>query len=113
MSRLRRTWARTISARRVAVAHRARVLGMPGDRKDSEHRLRTLLRAGATGRSALEVTLPAESGMARPVSWTARTEQIGSSPGDLEIAISRAASFFNREGDDIVCSVPITTRSPR
>jgi len=59
----------------------------------------------------LEVSLPAgiEDGATRVVEGAGSRTRSDRPPGDLEISVRvEAHPFFSREGDDIVCAVPIT-----
>jgi molecular chaperone DnaJ len=64
-----------------------------------------------TSTESLKVTIPAgvEAGATKLVSGAGNKPRPDKAPGDLEITINvRAHPFFRREGDDVLCTVPIT-----
>lgn len=64
-----------------------------------------------TTTESLTVTLPAgvEPGATKLVSGAGNRPRADKTPGDLEITINvRAHAFYRREGDDVLCTVPIT-----
>jgi molecular chaperone DnaJ len=64
-----------------------------------------------TSTESLKVTIPAgvEAGATKLVAGAGNKPRPDKAPGDLEITIHvRAHPFFRREGDDVLCTVPIT-----
>lgn len=64
-----------------------------------------------TSTESLSVTLPAgvEHGATKLVSGAGNKPRSDKAPGDLEITITiRQHPFYRREGDDVLCTVPIT-----
>lgn len=63
-----------------------------------------------SSRNRLQITLPpgVEDGATRLVSGAGNRPRPGRAPGDLELTIHvEAHPFFRREGDDVICRVPI------
>jgi molecular chaperone DnaJ len=63
------------------------------------------------GKNALSITIPAgvEPGATRIVAGAGNRPKPSAAPGDLEITILvRAHPFFQRSGDDVLCTVPVT-----
>jgi molecular chaperone DnaJ len=64
-----------------------------------------------TAAESLTVTIPAgvEAGATKLVSGAGNKPRPDKAPGDLEITIQvRPHPFFRREGDDVLCTVPVT-----
>jgi molecular chaperone DnaJ len=63
------------------------------------------------GSETLKITIPpgVEPGATKLVSGAGNKPRPDKSPGDLEITVNvKAHPFFRREGDDVVCTVPVT-----
>jgi molecular chaperone DnaJ len=64
-----------------------------------------------TARETLSINLPAgiEAGSTKLVSGAGNRPRPNRAPGDLEVVVHvRPHPFFRRDGDDIVCTVPVT-----
>jgi molecular chaperone DnaJ len=63
------------------------------------------------GSETLKISIPpgVEPGATKLVSGAGNKPRPDKSPGDLEITVNvKAHPFFRREGDDVVCTVPVT-----
>jgi molecular chaperone DnaJ len=64
-----------------------------------------------TGKESVRVAVPAgvETGSSRLVNGGGNRPRPDRPPGDLEVVVHvRAHPFFRRDGDDVVCTVPVT-----